>query len=270
MNRFVLIGALCTFAIGLPLRALAADKDPILFANPLIRDSATLPKLQSLRFVTVEDFAPFSFFDNNNALRGIHVDLARGICNVLKIEAGCTLQVAAFPEVENLLEAGLADVALAGLVPSVQNRKSLGFSIPYFRYPSKFLIQKGKTLDTIASIGVVRDSIHRDMTKQLFSSFKLVDFDNDAAAVEALKAGTISAVFGDGVRLATQQANNSCCELTPENYFLPSIRPDWLSAATAKSQAEILAAVNSALRQMASDGTLDEIYLRQLPVNPLQ
>ena len=101
----------------------AAETGGILFSNPLVRDSAATPKLQSLRFVTVDGFAPFSSFDANGTLRGVHVDLARGICAELKITTGCTLQAVAFENVENLLISGQADVALAGLVPT--DRKSV-------------------------------------------------------------------------------------------------------------------------------------------------
>ena len=251
----------------------AAETRGILFTNPLVRDSVAAPKLQSLRFVTVDGFAPFSTFDANGTLRGVHVDLARAICAELKITTGCTLQAVAFEDVENLLISGQADVALAGLVPSTQNRKSLGFSVPYFRYPSKFLAQKNATSDVKINIGVVKDSAHQKMAALLFPDLKQTPFASDADAVAALKAGTISSLFGDGLQLALMQSADpslSCCELKPENYFLPALRADTLRAAVPASKTDVLTTVDTALRQISVDGRLDEIYLRQLPVNPLK
>ena len=251
----------------------AAETRGMLFLNPLVRESGATPQLQSLRFVTVDGFAPFSTFDANGTLRGVHVDLARGICAELKITSGCTLQAVAFEDVENLLISGQADVALAGLVPTVQNRKNLSFSVPYFRYPSKFLAQKHMPPDAKINIGVVKDSAHQQMAKVLFPDLKQTPFASDAEAVAALKAGTISSLFGDGLQLALMQSADqslSCCALKPENYFLPALRADTLRAAVPTSKADVLATVDAALRQMSVDGRLDEIYLRQLPVNPLK
>ena len=248
--------------------SIGAETGPILFSNPLIRDSTVVAKLDTIRFVTVDGFAPFSSFDESGTLRGVHVDLARNICTAMGISAGCTIQVVAFEDIENLLTTGKADIALAGIVPSVQNRKNLDFSVPYFRYPSKFLTQKGKSLAKAAVIGVINDSTHQEMAKLMFPDLKQTAFGSLTEAMAALKAGSISAVFGDGLSFAI--SDDACCQLQIENYFLPSIRPDTLSAATDKNRNDILAAVNSALRQMASDGSLDEIYLRQMPVNPLQ
>jgi polar amino acid transport system substrate-binding protein len=251
----------------------AAETAQILFSNPLVRDSTALPKFQGLRFVTVDGFAPFSAFDESGVLRGVHVDLARAICAELKITTGCTLQPVAFDQIENLLNSSQADIALAGLVPTTLNRKTLSFSVPYFRYPAKFLALKGKSLTDGMVVGIVKDSAHQKMAQTLFTKLKLTAFDTTADAIAALKAGTISGLFGDGLQLAMMQSEDqslACCELQQQSYFLPDVRPDTLSAAVANSRSDVLAAVNSALRQMAIDGKLDEIYLRYVPVNPLR
>ena len=256
-----------------PTTGIAAETAQILFSNPLVRDSAAIPKFQSLRFVTVDGFAPFSGFDGTGTLRGVHVDLARSICAELKIVTDCTLQAAAYDEIENLLISGQADVALAGLVPTALSRKSLSFSVPYFRYPAKFLTLKGKTLTNGMVIGVIKDSVHQKMAQALFNKLKLTAYDTDADAIAALKTGTISGLFGDGLKLAMMQSEDAtltCCQLQTENYFLPEIRADTLSAAISNSRTDVLMAVNAALRQMAVDGRLDEIYLRYIPVNPLK
>ena len=268
LKTTISLAALWAMALTAPVQA--AEPSQTLFLNPLVRDSVNAPKLAGLRFVTVDGFAPFSTFNADGTLRGVHVDLARGICAELKITSGCTLQAVAFEDVENLLISGQADVALAGLVPTVQNRKNLSFSVPYFRFPSKFLAQKNATSDAKINIGVVKDSAHQKMAALLFPDLKQTPFASDADAVAALKAGTVAALFGDGVQLALLQTANpslNCCLLKAENYFLPQLQPDMLSAAISASKTDVLSAVDAALRQMSTDGRLDEIYLRQMPVN---
>jgi polar amino acid transport system substrate-binding protein len=276
LNRLTVFSAALSASVGLAAAipsSYAAEPAPVLFSNPLVRESAAAPKLQSLRFITVDGFAPFSAFDSRGTMRGVHVDLARAICAELNLTADCTLQAVAFEDVENLLVSGQADIALAGLVPSAQNRKDLSFSIPYFRYASKFLVQKGPPLKIGASVGVIKDSAHQQMMETLFPEFKPAPFATEAEAFTALKAGTVSALFGDGLRMALALSEDtalSCCVLQRDNYFLPRLRPDTLVAAVAKSRSDILTGVNNALRQLAADGRLDEVYLRHVPVNPLK
>jgi polar amino acid transport system substrate-binding protein len=239
--------------------------------NPLIRDVSTPAKPQSLRFVTVDGFQPFSAFDKSGTLRGVHVDLARAICAEVKLNAQCTLQVVDFNEAESLLKSGQADVALAGIVPTAENRNNLSFSFPYFRYPSKFLSKKDAALKDGAIIGVIGGSVHQKMAEILFPATKRTTFTTETEAIASLKANTISALFGDGLHLAELLSNAevTCCKLESENYFLPALRPDTLRAATSSKRPEVLAIIDSTLRQMALDGRLDEIYLRYVPVNPL-
>ncbi|MGL4405354.1 MAG: transporter substrate-binding domain-containing protein [Notoacmeibacter sp.] len=260
------------FLTTLPAGALA-NSDRVLFFNPLVRENATASKLQGLRFVSVDGFAPFSAFDGNGKLRGIHVDLARAICAELKVETNCTLQAVAYDEVTNLLISGQAEVALAGLVPSSENRKELDFSVPYFRYPSKFLVRTESADSAILEFGVIAGSIHQTMAEQLFPTLKRVSYANETEAIAALKAGNVPALFGDGLGLALAQSAEpalNCCRLKAENYYLPALRSDTLSAAISNKRTDVLAAINTVIRQLASDGRLEEIYLRNLPVSPLQ
>lgn len=271
LNRTFALASICLFAFSAP--SVSEETSKILFSNPLVRENAGPLKLQSLRFVTVDDFAPFSAFDANGTLRGVHVDLARAICAELQITTGCTLQAAQFDDVESLLISSQADVALAGLVPNAQNRKNLGFSVPYFRYSSKFLARKNMVLDSKTVVGVVKDSAHQTMVKVLFPNLKQEVFETDLVAFSALKAGTVSALFGDGLAFALAQSSDptfDCCALQSANYFLPAVRADTLRAATSAARPDILLALDSALKQIAVDGRLDEIYLRYLPINPLQ
>jgi polar amino acid transport system substrate-binding protein len=252
---------------------LAQQTKQTLFMNPSVRENAAPPKLQGLRWVTVENFAPFSSFDAAGTLRGVHVDLARAICAQLNITTGCTLQAVAFEDVENLLISGQADAALAGIVPSVIKRKNLDFSAPYFRYPSKFLTQKTKSGQQTEVIGVLEGSIHQTMATLLFPGRKQMAFANEANALSALKTNVFGSLFGDGLRLATlldEDQGLQCCALQPANYFLPELRADALRMAVSLDRQDILSAVNGVLRDMSVDGRLDEIYLRHLPINPFK
>ncbi|MEL6751468.1 MAG: transporter substrate-binding domain-containing protein, partial [Pseudomonadota bacterium] len=101
-----------------------------------------------LRFLTVTDFPPFSFIDRRKRLTGLHVDLAREICAVLRLLERCQIQALPFAELEGALRAGDGEAILAGLPPTVERRRTLGFTSPYFRLPSRFVVKAGDALAT--------------------------------------------------------------------------------------------------------------------------
>lgn len=260
--------AIAFFALSIEF-AFASDPKATVFFNPLSRERSQESKINSLRMVTVDDFTPFSSFTADGKLGGIHVDLAKAICAELIVEDSCTLQVVAFEDVANLLLSEQADVAFAGLIPNTESRKLLAFSLPYFRYPSKLLLQNGVALATIDTIGVISGSIHEQLADALFPNLKKTQFASEREAVLALNSGAVKALFDDGLKLAAMKIAEpklNCCLLSDENYYLPAIRFDALNAAISLQRPELVAAINNALRRIAVDGRLDDIYLRHMPI----
>ncbi|NJR13952.1 MAG: transporter substrate-binding domain-containing protein, partial [Phyllobacteriaceae bacterium] len=105
-----LLMALCL--PGMPAQSQTASPELTLFFNPGLRESGNVPPPpETLRFVTVDDFAPLSAFDSDGTLTGIHVDLARALCARLAVAGDCTIQVMPFAEIETALGNGQADAA---------------------------------------------------------------------------------------------------------------------------------------------------------------
>jgi polar amino acid transport system substrate-binding protein len=238
----------------------------VFFLNPSKRDAAAATEPPaSLRFITVDGFAPFSAFDAAGQVRGIHVDLARMICLELEIAQACTIQVVAFKDVADILTSGQADAALAGVVPDAENSATLTFSEPYARLPSRFAVN-----GTSASIetGVVNGSVHAAMAAALFPERTFKTYPDQAAMLADLKSGVIGAAFGEGTALglwAASPVSAGCCALQAGGYFLPALRSDALRIAFAATRPELRDAVNAALRDIQVSGRLEEIMLRHLP-----
>jgi polar amino acid transport system substrate-binding protein len=247
----------------------SAEPGPhVLFLNPAKRESGgAIEAPRALRFITVDGFAPFSAFDPQGQLRGIHVDLARALCVELETPQACTIQVVAFKDVEEILTSGQADAALAGIVPEAGNTARLTFSQPYARLPARFA---ANTTSTSKDAGVVEGSVHAAMAAALFPGRSFTSFPDGPALLAALKAGTIGTAFGDGAALGlwTQSADaGGCCTLAKGGYFLPALRADALRIAFPATRPELAKAVERALRDIQLAGGLDEIMLRHLPVD---
>ncbi|MCU0831221.1 MAG: transporter substrate-binding domain-containing protein [Rhizobiaceae bacterium] len=245
---------------------LAAENGSVLFSNPAAREAGEALRAppQQLRILTVDQFQPFSFFDEQGRLTGVHVDLARALCTKLQVTGDCTIQSVPFDEIESRLISGQADAALAGIVPTAVNRRSLSFSIPYARLPARFLSNpNGKP-----GVGVVTGSVHEALAKAMFPSMTMTGFATAEAAQVALRTGSISRLFGDGLALgyyAASPASLNCCALEPGGYHLAALKPDALQVAVAAGNAALLVSVDRALRAIQLSGELDEMMLRHLP-----
>ena len=69
--------------------------------------------LDRLRFVTDSDYPPFHYFDEEGALTGFNVDMARAICEALAVD--CEVRPVYWDDLFTKLDAGEADAAIASI-----------------------------------------------------------------------------------------------------------------------------------------------------------
>jgi polar amino acid transport system substrate-binding protein len=267
-------------AVGAAPQALTGEGGPALFLNPSIREAGEAGRPPAnLRFASVDDFAPFTSFGADGLASGVNVDLARELCAQLRISGACTFQILPFSEIEAALAERRIDAALAGIVPSAANRERLLFSHPYARLPARFLerMPQGQAAASSAATGtetgVVSGTVHDAMASALFPEMPLKRFPDDAALRAALKAGSITQAFGDGIALGVWAASpdaGGCCALKAGGYFLPGLKPDALTVAVSSARPDILQGINAALHDIAVSGRLNEIFLRRIPFDPVE
>jgi len=247
---------------------------------PMFRDvgsRAAKPDLGArrvVRFLTASDWPPFQFLAADGTPAGYHADLARALCAELGLS--CTLQAWTWDTLLEPLKAGRADAVIAGLRITPQLRKSADLTRIYFRLPARFATRKTQAaLDPIPeemrgrSIAVVRGTAHEAFLKAFFPDSALKPFADLDAARNALKAGDVDALFGDGLALAlwiggTESA--ACCAFVGGPYFESRYFGEGLAIAVRNGDAPLRNALDYALDELASKGVLSELYLRWFPV----
>ena len=277
MLRILLV--ICLFFTATVARA----QEPVIpnFFDPgtrLVRpDLADRPRL---RFLTVTDFPPFSFIDRRKRLTGLHVDLAREICAVLRLLERCQIQAVPFAELEGALRAGDGEAILAGLPPTVERRRTLGFTSPYFRLPSRFVVKAGDALavpdesaliDRLAEkeIGIVDGSAQAAFAQTYLNDARLRLFASRDNALDALKTGGVAAVFDDALQLSfamQRPANRSAFAFAGGPYLSQTYFGTGLSIAVARDDEALREGLNYALRSITQNGKFAELYLRYFPV----
>src|SRR5271154_2286372 len=82
--------------------------------------------LHAIRFLTEEDYPPFHFAMPDGSLAGFDVDIARAICEELKVV--CTIQQRRFDLLADALETGQGDALIASLRIDKKNRGKFDFT----------------------------------------------------------------------------------------------------------------------------------------------
>ncbi|WP_208990738.1 transporter substrate-binding domain-containing protein [Pseudovibrio sp. Tun.PSC04-5.I4] len=234
--------------------------------------SSTGKAPEKIRFVAADDFPPFVFRDSEQRLMGYNIDLAREICQNLKI--ACSLEIRPFGHLANTVVNGEADAIIAGLTITPDILNQLQFSRVYMRFPGRFVITKNSSLnplpDTMESkkIAVVIGSRHEAFLERFFQDAIPVPFDSEELARKAIISSEVDALFGDGMRLSfwlDTKAAESCCKFAGGPWLDPGYFGGGLAIATKAGNTKTLNAINLGLSRLQTNGRLGELYLRYFP-----
>src|SRR3954454_11987561 len=103
-----------------------------------------LSRLTVIRFLTETDYPPFNFTGPDGNPAGFNVDLARAICDEIKVT--CTIQMRRFETLLDALTSNKGDAIIASMAVTPQMRARVDFSDPYYRAPARFVSRRDAVL----------------------------------------------------------------------------------------------------------------------------
>lgn len=241
---------------------------------PLNKEAEAPAKRVVVRFLTDSDFPPFNFYDEDGVLVGFNVDLGRAIC--LELATSCDIKARPWEELFNGLKSGEADAVIAAHRVTAKAAADVDFTDRYFHTPGRFAGRKELTETDISPngldgkrIAVAKGSAHEAFLKTFFRDSPLALFENPDLAREALAAGKADYVFDDGISLAfwlNGTLSRQCCEMKGGPYLEPKFFGDGIAIAVPKSDPEIKALLNDALKRVRASGRFEELVQRYFPV----
>ena len=98
-------------------------------------DRPDLSRLTVIRFLTETDYPPFNFTGPDGNPAGFNVDLARQLCEEIKVT--CTIQMRRFETLLDALSSNRGDAIIASLAVTPQMRARVDFTDPYYRAPAR-------------------------------------------------------------------------------------------------------------------------------------
>jgi polar amino acid transport system substrate-binding protein len=233
-------------------------------------------RMSQIRFLAEFDNPPFNYAGPDGNPAGFNVELARLICEELKIS--CTIQLRRFDTLLQALGENRADAVIASLAVTPETRQRVDFSEPYYRSTARFVVRRNSPLaDAIPEttegkkIAVVAKTAHEQYLKTFFTEAELKPFPNIDAAREALRKGEVDLLFGDGIALAfwingTDSAN--CCAFTGGPFTESRYFGEGVGIAVRRGNDTLRLAFNWALFRLWEKGRFTDLWLRYFPISP--
>jgi polar amino acid transport system substrate-binding protein len=236
-------------------------------------DTSRIPQI---RFLTEFDYPPFNYAGPDGNPVGFNVELARLICEELKLQ--CTIQLRRFDTLLQALAENRADAVIASLSVTPETRQRIDFSDPYYRAPARFVARRDSDMRDAnpeslegKKVAVVGGSAHEAYLKAFFTEAELKPYRTMELARDALRKSEADLLFGDGIALAfwlngTDSAN--CCvfvggPFTESRYF-----GEGVGIAVKRGNDTLRLALNWALFRLWERGRFTDLWLRYFPISP--
>ena len=235
-----------------------------------------LSRISIIRFLTETDYPPFDYAGVDGAPAGFNVDLARLICEEIKV--ACTVQMRRFDTLIDSLNKNQGDAIIASIAETPDMRKRLDFSDPYYRTPARFVSRKDAAIDDVRpqalegrKIAVVAGTAHEAYLKAQFTEAELHPYPSADAARAALRRGEVDLLFGDGISLAfwlNGTDSGNCCVFRGGPYLESRYFGEGVGIAVRHGNDLLRQAFNWALFRLWEKGRFTDLWLRYFPISP--
>lgn len=257
---------------------LAAAQSPVpiphYWDTRLKPDKIDAGSIRVIRFLVDDEYPPFHFARPDGTLTGFSVDLARALCDQIKV--ACTIQARRWDTLLDSLADGRGDAIIAAMKITPAIRDRFRVTAPWHRSPARFVTAKGKALTDLSraglagkTVGVVADSAHAAFLRDLMPDTKRAESPSLDSALAQLQRGAVDAVFADGVTLAVWLNGSEargCCGFSGGPYLHHRYFGEGVGIIVRKDEMALKQVLDQALILLADKGVYAELYLKYFPV----
>ena len=239
-------------------------------------DRPDLSRLAVIRFLTETDYPPFNFTGPDGNPAGFNVDLARMICDEIKVT--CTVQMRRFETLLDAISSNRGDAIIASLAVTPQLRAKLDFSDPYYRAPARFVSRRDSVMREVRpeflegrKVGAIAGTSHEAYLKAMFTDAELHPYPNDEALRAGLRRGEVDFIFGDAIALAfwiNGTDSGDCCAFSGGPFVESHYFGEGVGIAVRKGNDLLRQSLNWALFRLWEKGRYTDLWLRYFSVSP--
>ena len=235
-----------------------------------------LSRIQTIRFLTDLDYPPFDYAGQDGNPAGFNVDLARRICDEIKVS--CTIQARPFNTLLDALNENRGDAVIASIAPTAETRRRADFSDPYYRTPARFVARADSALGDVlperlegVKVAVIAGTAHEAFLKAMFTEVEVRPYPNAEAARDALRRKEVDLLFGDGIALAfwlNGTDSGGCCAFRGGPFLESRYFGEGVGIAVKRGNDLLRQSLNWALFRLWENGSYTDLWLRYFPISP--
>lgn len=227
---------------------------------------------ERLRVATEGAYPPFNFIDENKQPAGFDVDIAKALCDVLKVE--CEIIAVPWERLLADLDAGRYHMIIASMAETPERAPLAEFTDPYYRTLHAFIARsnsgfKEVTLATVRGkvLAAQRDTIQAAYLRQHYQDYATLKLtDTTPAAFEALVKGEADYVLADCLLSYSFIRPDAKHNLEIIGQTIPDEELSSLShIQVQKGNLKLRDAINRALSEIKKDGTYSRISKNYFP-----
>ncbi len=220
------------------------------------------------KFVVATDtnLIPMAFVNDQNQLTGFEIDLIKAIADL----AGFDIEIisVAFPGLFGGLITGKFDLVISSITILEERKERMAFSLPYLKSGLALVVRKD--LEGIRSVEDLRD---RNLTAgaqsgttayfylEKYPTLKKKGYDAHGHAVTDLINGEIDAVLGEST--GTLYYKNQKKDYFQKIKMVGDIlTEEYYGMVLRKEDHELLGRVNTALKKLLADGTVQNLHTK--------
>ncbi|MBS7537426.1 ABC transporter substrate-binding protein [Ancylobacter lacus] len=227
--------------------------------------------IKKVRIGTEGAYPPFNSVDSTGQLVGFDIDIAKAMCEKMKVE--CTFVAQDWDGIIPALLAKKFDAIVASMSITDERKEKVAFTIPYYLTPGNFIAPKNTTLTDISPAGLKGKTIGAQSSttgsvyledKYKDSEIKLYQTQDEANA--DLAAGRLDAVLADKFVLyewLEKTDAGKCCKFIGPD--LADVNPQGTGIALRKEDNELREMFNKAIKEIVADGTYKKINAKYFP-----
>ncbi|MGE7992847.1 cystine ABC transporter substrate-binding protein [Pseudomonas sp. NPDC089554] len=206
-------------------------------------------------------YPPFSFVDESGKLTGFEVELSEALAQKLGVKA--KVQTTKWDGILAALESKRLDVVVNQVTISEERKKKYNFSEPYTVSGIQALVLKKKLedlkikgADDLAGkkVGVGLGTNYEQWVKANVPKADVRTYEDDPSKFQDLRVGRIDAILIDRLAALEYAKKATDTAVTGEAFSRQEA-----GIALRKDEPELLAAVNKALDELRTDGTLAKL-----------
>jgi polar amino acid transport system substrate-binding protein len=235
-----------------------------------------LSRIQAIRFLTEMDYPPFDYAGSDGNPAGFNVDLARLICDEIKVN--CTIQARRFETLLDALNDNRGDAVIASIAPTAETRQHADFSDPYYRTPARFVARADNPIGDVLperlegmKIAVIAGTAHEAFLKAMFTEAEIRPYPSAEAARDALRRKDVDLLFGDGIALAfwlNGTDSGGCCAFRGGPFLESRFFGEGIGIAVKRGNDLLRQTLNWALFRLWEKGSFTDLWLRYFPISP--